>query len=257
MTNTQVIGMFKIVLSDVDLLKNSIPIIADIIDEGIFNIDQNGISLVTPDRTMVSVVDLKILSAAFDEFKIDGPTALGLNIGNLAAVLKRVKSGDKISLESQKGDKLKITVEGSGKRTFEIPIIETKTEKPPVDQLQFGGKIDLETQLLEDGIADAEVIGDSVILEAADTGFTLRAKGDVSSAELELKKGSQGLLSLTVPKAIKSQYPLDYLKKMIKAGKLARQMSLEFGTDYPIRLTFKAIDKMNLSFILAPRVSED
>lgn len=249
--------MFRIVLSDVDLLKNSIPIIADIIDEGVFTLDQNGVSLVTPDRTMVSVVDFKILSTAFDEFKIDAATSLGLNLANLAAVLKRVKAGDKIIMESDKADKLKITVESSGKRTFEIPIMDIKSEKPPIDQLNFGGRIDLETSVIEEGIADAEVIGDSVIFEAAEGGLKMCAKGDVSSTELELSKGNGSLLDIKVAKAIRSQYPLDYLKKMIRAGKLAKQMSIEFGTDYPLRMTFKAIDKLNLSFILAPRVSEE
>jgi proliferating cell nuclear antigen len=249
--------MFRIVLSDVDLVKNSIPIIADIIDEGVFNFDQNGISLVTPDRTMVSVVDLKILSAAFDEYKIESPESLGLNLANLAAVLKRVKTGDKIIMESGKGNKFRITVEGGGKRTFEIPVIEVKAEKPPVEQLNFGGRIELETSVVEEGIADAEVIGDSVVFEAGENGMKMYAKGDVSSTELELKKGHNSLLDIKADKTIKSQYPLDYLKKMIKAGKLSKQMVLEFGTDYPMRLTFKSIDKLNLSFILAPRVTED
>lgn len=249
--------MFKIVLSDVDLLKNSIPIIADIIDEGIFNFDQNGLSLVTPDRTMVSVVDLKILSAAFDEYKIESSESLGLNLANLSAVLKRVKTSDKLIMETSKGDKLKITVDGNGKRTFEIPVIEIKAEKPPVDQLNFGGKIELDTNVIEEGIADAEVIGDSVILEAGEAGFKMYAKGDVSSSELELGKDHNKLLNIKAEKTIKSQYPLDYLKKMIKAGKLSKQLIVEFGTDYPVRLTFKTIDKLNLSFILAPRVTDD
>jgi proliferating cell nuclear antigen len=251
--------MFKAVLSDVDLLKNSIPIIADIIDEGIFNVDQNGISLVSPDRTMVSVVDLKILSAAFDEYKIDEPVTLGLNMANVSAVLRRVKSSEKVTLEhTPKSGVLKFIVEGAGKRTFEVPLLDTKAEKPPIDQLDFGGKIEMETTVMEDGIADADVIGDSVILEAAPDVFSMHAKGDVSSAKLEVKKGSKtGLLELVVKAPIKSQYPLDYLKKMIKASKLSNQIVLEFGTDYPMRITFKAIDKLNLSFVLAPRVSGD
>ena len=61
--------MFRAVLSDVDLLKNSIPIISEIIDEGMIRVDQNGMSMLSPDRAMVAVIDLKILSTAFDEFK--------------------------------------------------------------------------------------------------------------------------------------------------------------------------------------------
>jgi proliferating cell nuclear antigen len=247
--------MFSAVLSDVDLLKNSVPIIAEIIDEGIFNIDQNGISLVSPDRTMVSVVDFKILSSAFEDFKADQPEQLGLNMANLAAVLKRVKSGDKISLESTK-NRLRIKVLGGGTRTFEIPLIDVKVEKPPIEQLQFTGSVELNSKVLEEGVADAELIGDSIVLEAAPETFKMMAKGDISSTELEIKQGEGGLSKLTVQGAIKAQYPLDYLKKMIKASKLSPNLLLEFGQDYPMRLTFRSIDKIALNFILAPRVQE-
>ncbi len=237
--------MFKAVLSDVDLLKNSIPIISEIIDEGLFRVDQNGISLLSPDRAMVAVIDFKILSTAFDEFKAQGEDLLGLNMANLAAVIKRVKSG---------GNTLKITIKGAGIRTFEVPLLDVKTEKPPVDKLAFSSKIELESSIVEEGISDADIIGDSVVLEANPSSFKMSAKGDVSSAYLELTKQDKGLLDLKVTANVRAQYPLEYLKKMIKAGKISEQMVLEFGNDYPLRMGFKSIDKMQLSFILAPRV---
>jgi len=249
---------FKMKLSDVDLLKNSIPIIAEIIDEGVFKVAKDGISLLSPDRTMVSVTDLKILSSAFDEYNVEADESLGLNMANFAALLKRLKSGDKLALESTgKANRLKMTVSGNGIRTFEVPLIDVKMEKPPIDQLQFNTKVELDSSIIEEGIADAEIIGDSVVLEAGPESFKMHAKGDVSSAQLELAKGNKCLLKLDVKGAAKAQYPLEYLKKMIKANKLAKQLVLEFGTDYPMRMSFKALDKMSLSFILAPRVSED
>ena len=247
--------MFKAVLTNTDLLKNSIPIIAEIIDEGLFHVDQNGISLLSPDRTMVSVVDFRILSTAFEEFKAEGPQELGLNLANLAAVLKRVKGTSKVTLESEK-NKLKIRIMGSGSRVFEIPLIDVKAEKPPIDQLEFPVVVELDSGVVEEGVSDAELIGDSVIMEASQNGFRMSAKGDVSRTELELKKGEEGLAKLEAKEAVKAQYPLDYLKKMIKAAKLSRRLSLEFGTDYPMRLVFKELDKIKLSFILAPRVQE-
>lgn len=245
--------MFRAVLSDVDILKNSIPVIAEIIDEGVLKVDQNGLSMVSPDRAMVAVIDFKILSSAFDEFKVDSPASLGLNMANLSAVLKRVKSGDKIIMES--GDnRLRITLEGEGKRTFEIPLLDISVEKPPVDKLNFTGRVELDSGLVESGISDADVVGDAIVMEASPSSFKMHAKGDVSSTEFELKKGDGGLLSLEAQGTVKAQYPLEYLKKMIKAGKLSKQIMLEFGKDYPLRISFKSLDKMALQFILAPRI---
>ncbi len=248
---------FRITLSDTDLLLNSVPIIAEIIDEGVFKVNQNGLSLLSPDRTMVAVVDFQLLSSAFEEFKVESDAELGLNLANLVAVLKRVKSGDKLTLQLGEKNRLEIIMEGNGKRRFEIPLLDIKTEKPPVEQLNFPGKIELETGILENGIADADVVSDSVVLEAGPESFKMWAKGDVSSAELELKKGDNGLLNITAQSSVKARYPLEYLKKMVKAAKLSKQAIIEFGTDYPMRIEFKAIDKVILKFVLAPRISEE
>ena len=139
-------------------------------------------------------------------------------------------------------------------RVFEVPLLDTKTEKPPVDKLAFTSKVEIESRIIEEGISDADIIGDSVILEADSTKFRMSAKGDVSSAYLEVTKQDKGLLDLSVTASIKARYPLDYLKKMIKASKISEQMVIEFGNNYPLRMGFKSIDKMQLSFILAPRV---
>ncbi len=248
---------FRITLSDTDLLLNSVPIIAEIIDEGVFKVNQNGLSLLSPDRTMVAVVDFQLLSSAFEEFKVESDAELGLNLANLVAVLKRAKAGDKLTLQLREKNRLEIIMEGNGKRKFEIPLLDIKTEKPPVEQLNFPGKIELETGVLENGIADADVVSDSVVLEAGPGLFKMWAKGDVSSAELELKKGDNGLLNITAQSSIKARYPLEYLKKMVKAAKLSKQAIIEFGTDYPMRIEFKAIDKVILKFVLAPRISEE
>ena len=44
---------------------------------------------------------------------------------------------------------------------------------------------------------------------------------------------------------------------MITAGKLADNVTLFFNQDYPIKIEYKVIDKLLLSFILAPRVEND
>ncbi|MCJ7816922.1 MAG: hypothetical protein MUP55_03630, partial [Candidatus Aenigmarchaeota archaeon] len=147
--------MFKIVLTDVELLRNTIPIIAEIIDEGVFKVDHNGISLLAPDRTMVSVVDFKLPSTAFEKFSVTSETSMGLNLANFVNVIKRIKGSEQVTLELAKDNtRLKVTVEGNGKRTFEIPLLDIKDEKPPIDQLNFTGRIEIESGVIEDGIAD-------------------------------------------------------------------------------------------------------
>jgi hypothetical protein len=85
----------------------------------------------------------------------------------------------------------------------------------------------------------------------------MNASGDISSTELTLERGNDALLELSATGTVRARYPLDYLKKMIKASKLANEISLRWSTDYPMRMDFTSVDKISLGFVLAPRVSEE
>lgn len=249
--------MFKITLGNADLLKNSIPIIAEIIDEGVFKVDAKGLSLVSPDRSMIALVDFQLLSTAFEDFKVTGENMLGLNLANLVAVIKRIKSGEKVVLTKEDGSNiLEVVMKGKGTRKFEVPLLNITAEKPPLDQLKFKGRIELDSCVLEEGITDADIVDDSVVFETEPHLFKIWAKGDINSSQLELKKGEEGMAKLEAAEPMRSRYPIEYLKKMIKAAKFSDKVLLEFSNDYPLKLIFKDIDKIHLSFVLAPRVEE-
>jgi proliferating cell nuclear antigen PCNA len=250
--------MFKAVLAKPSLLTDSISTIAELIDEGIFKLTKDGISLVAADRAMVAVVDFFMSSAAFEKYELDKEQNIGLNISNLLSVLKRAGGGDKVTISLQ-DNKLEVIIEGKSKRRFVIPLLDIAPEEvPPVDQLEFTTHVRLRPDVLHSGIQDAEIVSDSVVFETSPNSFVMHAEGDISSAELELKSGDEPLLEIKASGSVKARYPLDYLKKMIKAAKLSDEVEIKYAQDYPMRLEFKTEDKkVSLSFVLAPRVSEE
>ena len=44
---------------------------------------------------------------------------------------------------------------------------------------------------------------------------------------------------------------------MIQGSKLSDTVTIRFNNDYPLKVEYKAMDKLMLSFILAPRVDND
>jgi len=43
----------------------------------------------------------------------------------------------------------------------------------------------------------------------------------------------------------------------MQASKLSDEVSIQFNKDYPLKLEYKEINKVMLSFILAPRVENE
>jgi len=253
--------MFKATLADVALMRDPLAAIGEIIDEGVFNAGKDGLRFVAADRAMVAVVDFQLMPAAFEKYEVAAEGGkeqkLGLNITNLLSVLKRAGSGDKISMELT-GAKMQVMIEGASKRRFVVPLLDLGEEEiPPVDQLEFKSKAQIRSDVLLNGINDAEIIADSIIFETTPTKFLMLAEGDVSRAELELEKGNDALIELNVQGATRARYALDYLKKIVKAAKITDSVTIEYGEDYPMRLSFAAGDKARIRFVLAPRVVEN
>lgn len=253
--------MFKATLADVALLRDPLASIAEIIDEGVFKAGKDGLRFVASDRAMVAVVDFELMPAAFEKYEASSDSGkdqkLGLNITNLLSVLKRAGTGDKISMELT-GAKMQIAIEGASRRRFVVPLLDLGEEEvPPVDQLEFKTCAQVKSDVLLNGINDAEIIADSIIFETTPSKFMMLAEGDTNRAELELEKGSEALIRLEAQGTVKSRYALDYLKKIAKAAKISDSVTIEYGEDYPMRLSFAAGDKARIRFVLAPRVVEN
>ncbi len=250
--------MFELTISDTDLLKNSISIASEIIDEGVFKISKDGMHFLAADRALVAVIDLSISAQSFEKYDLTEDTSVGVNMTNLVSILRRADSTDKITLKKDDGrNKLKIIISGASVRRFEVPLLDMQeAETPPTDKLTFSSSVEINSGLLAQGVADAEIVSDIVIFEADPTHFRIKSEGDSTITELEVEKGNPLLLRLESDGANKSGYPLDYLKKMVKASKLAEIASLKFSSDFPMKAEFGNGDKFKLSFVLAPHVIE-
>ncbi len=248
---------FEATLGNTSLFKDSIETISDIIDEGIFKVDKDGISLIATDRAMVAVVDFEMNKDAFEEYEIDGNHKIGLNMPNLVSICKRIKPEDRLVLKlDSKDNKLNLIFKGLSERKFSVPIIDvSEDEVPPTDDLDFPLSVEILSNVLKEGIADAEVVADSVKFRADKDFFGMRAEGDMSNTELKLINGETENLKIEGKEHVESRFPIDYLKRMIKASKIAPRVKVNIGNDYPLRLEF-GTEKVKMNFVLAPRVEE-
>ncbi len=250
--------MFKAKLSDPSLLRDSIDTISELIHEGLFKIKSDSLYMRAADRATVAVVDFELEEDAFEEFECDKVTDIGVNLENLLEILKRAKKDDSLTLElTEDESRLKICIGDGTKREFEMPLLSiSESEVPETKQLEFTSEMKLKSSVLNRGIADAEIVADSIMFKTDGSDLTLIAESDSGSVEAKTDKGSDELIEVNVDEETKSRYPIEYLKKMLKASKISEVASLKFGEDYPLELRFEEPDRIRISFVLAPRVED-
>jgi len=248
--------MFRATLQDVGLIKDSLESIASLITEGSFKIDKEGIHLTAMDPASVAMVDFLILPSAFLDYSAPETHDMTININNLVEILKRARANDQITLELTE-NKLRITMQGDFKMHFSIPLIDTPPGSQNVPDLDFKTRVELVGTAFKDGIKDASMVSDCVVLETKPESFSVKSFGDTSETDMLLTKESASLVALETNSEAKAKYSIDYLDKMLKGSKIADRLIIRYATDYPLKMECTAVDKLRLSFILAPRVDTD
>ncbi|PIN80902.1 proliferating cell nuclear antigen (pcna) [Candidatus Woesearchaeota archaeon CG10_big_fil_rev_8_21_14_0_10_34_8] len=246
----------KLTLAEPRLLKESINIISELVNEVTFKIDSSRIELIAMDPANVAMVDFKLLSTAFAEYEVKEDLALAVNLDNFKAILKRAKPTDSISLSLDKSkNRLTIELVGENKRTFNLALLNIDENNQKIPNLNFGARIETSTSKFDEAIEDMDVVAESVSLVVEGDNFTVRSESNFSDASVVISATEE--TQINAVDKVSSKYSIEYLKKIIKGSKLADNVVISFGQDYPLKVEYVLLDKLKLGFILAPRVSND
>jgi proliferating cell nuclear antigen len=247
----------KLVLAEPRYFKDSISIISELVTEAKFKVNVDGLELVAMDPANVAMVIFKLLSSSFTTYDVPQPEEVAINLNNLKQILKRAKGDDMLSLETTEENKLKIQMKSNTTRSFSIPTLEIDDKDQRVPDLQFPLEVHTTAAVLQEAIEDVSVVAESVTFLGEKDLLSVKAEGDLSKAFIEIKADDVTAIKTESTDKFKSKYSLEYMKKMIAGGKLSDVVSLSFNTDYPMKLEYKVVDRVSLSFILAPRVDND
>ncbi len=247
----------KLVLAEPRFLTESISIISEIVNEVTFKVQKNKIDIIAMDPASVALVSFTLLSSAFEEYTVDKPLNLSLSLEQLKQMLRRAKASDIISLlYDDEKNKLKIKMVGSSTRTFNLALLNIHEKEQKLPDLSYPLKITAPTAFFDEAIEDMSVVSDSLSLTAEKDKLIVTASSSLHAAEVIIPTSESTTVESAKDEKITAKYSLEYLKKMIKASKLAPMVQIRFNKDYPLRLDYLVKDKMNLTWILAPRVND-
>ncbi|MEK6901810.1 MAG: proliferating cell nuclear antigen (pcna) [Nanoarchaeota archaeon] len=247
----------KLALADPRYFKDSISIISELVTEAKFKVTKDALELVAMDPANVAMVIFKLLSSSFTKYEVQDAEELAINLNNLKQILRRANANDMLLLETTEDNKLKIQMRGTTVRSFSIPILELDEKEQRVPELSFPIQVEMDSSMFTSAIEDVNVVAESVTFLGEKSQLSVKAEGDLSKAFIEIKPDDSTIIKAEADKKFKAKYSLEYLKKMMPGGKLTDRVSLQFNTDYPLKLEYKVTDRLLLSFILAPRVDND
>ncbi|MFH1722627.1 MAG: proliferating cell nuclear antigen (pcna) [Candidatus Altiarchaeota archaeon] len=242
-------NMFQATINDVKSFRDSIEAIAVLIDEGTFQIDKNGISLRAMDPSQIALVDLLMPPSAFEEFKADEPTTLGIDFTELSKICKRAHPEDKIDLSLN--SRLKIIFKGKTTREYNISIIDSTSNPPKEPNIEFTAQVKIGAPIIKETLKDAELVSNHVAIKVDKDGLTVSSDGDTGSVNIQIP--DENILSKEVTEDSRSVFSLNHLDNLLKAADATSLVSMSLKTDSPMKLEY-AIGEGRVIYFLAPRI---
>lgn len=246
---------FKISLADVEQFKKQIRIAEQLVSEVNLRIDKDSFGFREMEVFNVCMVNLKILSSSCVEYDVKEKTKIGLNINQLYNILSVINKNDIILLSREK-DKFIIEAENKNTKRFSIPIIKLDLKEQKEPDLKFKAKVTTDSKQLKEELKALDTVASSVLFSCHKDKLVLGGYGDITKLETTIKEDDNTRIENDTNKVITSKYSIEFLKKILESSIISDDVTLEFGKDYPLKATFKGVDRYLLEFVLAPRVEE-
>ncbi|CAN1232062.1 Proliferating cell nuclear antigen [Linum grandiflorum] len=242
--------MLELRLVQGSLLKKVMDAIKDLVNDANFDCSSTSFALQAMDSSHVALVALLLRAEGFEHFRCDRNISMGMNLGNMAKMLKCAGNDDIITI---KGD------DGSDTVTFMF-------ESPTQDKISdFEMKLmDIDSEHL--GIPDAEY---QAIVRMPSAEFTRICKdlatigdtgGDIGSANVVLRHNTTVDKEATIiemNEPVSLTFALRYMNSFTKAAPLSSTVTLSLSAELPIVVEYKIAEMGYIRFYLAPKIEED
>ncbi|MFB6489804.1 MAG: proliferating cell nuclear antigen (pcna) [Thermoproteus sp. AZ2] len=229
--------------------------IAVIVEEAAFSLRQDGLALRALDPSRTAMVDLFIPKEGFEEYpEVESEVKIGVNFKDFRKLLRRLRKGDKISLELEES-KLRVKLIGKSTRSITVPLLEVAAEELPTPKVVYTATVKTASDVLDQAMKDADAVADAVKFDVDEEALYIRASSDKGEVEVKLDKGGELVYEFDVKEPASAVFSLEYLVDITsRASRVSDIATIELATAKPISLTFDIPAGGKLTYFVAPRV---
>ena len=242
--------MFEIGIK-AEVLKSVFSILTPIVGEVKLRADEEGWKIKAVDPAHVALVDLSIAKEAFENYDVE-PMEIGLNVERLLEQVKNAKADEEVKMKLDEDNRLVVSMSNL---TLKLPLVDASGfSDPKVPNLSLPVVLKLNSGELNKALKISASISDYITLKCTEDKLIMTSSEDLSSMTLELHKDEE-YEQLEFQEGCKSSFSLDYFSHMMKGVGNNRDIQINIGNSYPLKLDFEfAEGNGKARYLLAPRI---
>lgn len=259
--------MFEARLAEGKLLKQIVEATKDLVTDANLDCSATGISMQAMDSSHVSLCAMRLRNDGFEHYRCDRDMNLGLNLGNLAKILKCAQNDDTITLKSEEGnDTVSFMFETKDQdriSDFEMKLMDIDSEHLGIPDQEYKCVVKMPSGEFQRIVRDLSVLGDTCAISCTKEGVKFSVSGDMGTGNVTLRQGESAdkdedeQVVIEMDEPVELTFALRYLNFFTKATNLSSQVTLSMSADVPLVVEYTIEEIGYVRFYLAPKIDDE
>jgi proliferating cell nuclear antigen len=253
--------MFQASISKASILKKVIEAIRELVTDVNIELNNDGISLQAMDASHVALVSFLLKREKFEEYQCEGAQVIGINISNLAKVLKCADNDDRVTLKADpNSQKLTLIFEGRQDEKisqFNLNLLAMDNEQLGIPDHDYPAVINMRSDEFSRVCRELSQLSDTLAISVSKLRVTFSVDGNIGEGHITLKPRDRGERQLVIEaqENVDCSYAMRYLNLFNKAAVLGEEIQLSISQNLPLIVTFE-FELGFIKFYLAPKVTD-
>ena len=253
-----------------------------LVNQGTFVFSKDGLKLEAMDAGRISLNTFFLKNNAFDFYNYEGedetPIQIGIDLTNLAILLKFVEAGDTLALKYEEdSDSVTVIITNnpdligkkkkkiSGKyQEAELNIVELDMDDLNIPTFDYDLKMSIESKKFKKMISGYKNIGDSINFKSdiSEEDVTISVRGDIGNMkEIMSNDEEENPTIIFGEDEVNATFSMKYLENFSKASDLSNRVALEMSSGAPLEVRYEISQDEEeigiIKYFLAPKCDED
>lgn len=194
---------------------------------------------------------------------------MGMNLNNMAKMLKCAGNDDSITMKSEdNADVVSFMFESpSNERVaeFELKLMDITSENLGIPDTEYSATIKMPSTEFQRICRDLSSIGDTVEISVTKDGVKFSTTGDIGSASVICKPTTSNsadddddkAIAIDMEEPVTLTFALRYLNSFTKATALSASVRIKLSKDLPVVVEYHLTGLGHVRYYLAPKIDEE
>ncbi|EYU18920.1 hypothetical protein ABFS83_04G188600 [Erythranthe nasuta] len=258
--------MLELRLVQGSLLKKVLEAVKDLVNDANFDCSATGFSLQAMDSSHVALVALLLRSEGFEHYRCDRNISMGMNLGNMAKMLKCAGNDDIITLKADDGSDVVTFMFESPTQDkiadFEMKLMDIDSEHLGIPEAEYHAIVRMPSSEFARICKDLSSIGDTVVISVTKEGVKFSTRGDIGTANIVCRQNTtvdkpEEATVIEMNEPVSLTFALRYFNSFTKATPLSNTVTLSLSSELPVVVEYKIAEMGYIRFYLAPKIEDD